>query len=283
MPSINDVIGLISSFIAFCSIWMLTKLSPNGNLMYVAMIFLGCPIIINIIATIITFKVKRGIAPSFRSFEKRHIKSLYSLGIKFFLIQIASIVIFTTSNLIISKMFGPQEVTPYNIAYKYMTLLTIGFTIIVTPYWSAVTDALAKGDIKWIKKSINRLHVCWIVSVCCAIAMVLFSPIFYNLWIGNSIKVNIFLTILCSLYACISNWNNIYAYLIAGSGKLTIQLILSLIQGLLFIPLAITLGNIFGIIGIPLALCLTLILSSIIPAVQFHKIINNKAFGIWRK
>lgn len=162
-----------------------------------------------------------------------------------------------------------------------MTLLTIGFTIIVTPYWSAVTDALAKGDINWIKQSIYRLHVCWIISVFCAIIMVLFSPIFYRLWIGNTININIFLTILCSLYACISNWNNIYAYLIAGSGKLAIQLILSTIQGLLFIPLAITLGKIFGISGIPLALCLTLILSSIIPVVQFHKIINNTAFGIW--
>ena len=42
---------------------------------------------------------------------------------KFFIIQIASIIQFQMSNFLILKYIGAVEVTEYNIAYKYMSVI----------------------------------------------------------------------------------------------------------------------------------------------------------------
>jgi O-antigen/teichoic acid export membrane protein len=79
----------------------------------------------------------RKYAPSFRYVKFSYARDLMSLGFKFFFIQIASIVIYQTSNIIIAQLFGPEQVTPFNIAYKYFNVISMGFGIIVMPFWSA--------------------------------------------------------------------------------------------------------------------------------------------------
>lgn len=282
-PALNDVLNLISNTISFLLIYILVKGNIEGGLLAVAMIFSGVPILVFLISSIITFSKKKDISPSPRYINKCHIKSIYSLGLKFFILQVTSIIIFSTSNLIISHLFGPQDVTPYNIAYKYVSVLTIGFTIVITPYWSAATDALTRGDYDWVKKSIKLLNRIWLVSLIASFILICLSPWFYSIWIGNQLHVSLKLTIICTIYACVSNWNNIYAYLLAGTGKLLIQLILAISQGIIFIPIALIMGKSLGLIGIPLSLTLVLLLSSIIPPIQLHKLLNNKAYGIWAK
>lgn len=50
----------------------------------------------------------------------------------------------------------------YNIAYKYIGLIEMAFMIIMTPFWSAATDAYARKDYQWIKgilKNYNSFHI----------------------------------------------------------------------------------------------------------------------------
>ena len=61
-------------------------------------------------------------------------------------------VLFSTDNFIISKLFGPEEVVPYNIAFKYFSIITMVYSILLTPYWSSFTEAYTKNDFVWIKK-----------------------------------------------------------------------------------------------------------------------------------
>ena len=71
--------------------------------------------------------------------------------------QIAAVVVFTTDNLIITQLFGPAQVAPYSIALKYFNIAQMGFSIIITPFWSAFTEAYTKNDYAWIKNNIKRL------------------------------------------------------------------------------------------------------------------------------
>lgn len=56
------------------------------------------------------------------------------LGLKFFIIQIATVVLYETSNLIIAQLFGPAQVTPYNVAGKYFGIIPMVMGIIMTPF-----------------------------------------------------------------------------------------------------------------------------------------------------
>lgn len=84
------------------------------------------------------YKVYR---PTLKLVDFNKAKDIFTLGLKFFVIQIAAILLYQTNNIIISQLLGPAEVTPYNIAFKYFSILSMIFMIILSPFWSAFTDA----------------------------------------------------------------------------------------------------------------------------------------------
>ncbi len=101
-------------------------------------------------------------APALKFVKFGYARDLMTLGIKFFFLQIAGIVLYQTSNIIIAQLFGAAEVTPYNIAYKYFSVIPMVMGIITTPFWSAYTEAWIKKDINWIKNSIKKLKILWL-------------------------------------------------------------------------------------------------------------------------
>lgn len=48
-------------------------------------------------------------------------------------------------------MFGPDQVTIYNLSYKYFSVLIMAFSIVISPLWSAITEAYVRKDFKWFK------------------------------------------------------------------------------------------------------------------------------------
>lgn len=75
---------------------------------------------------------------------------------KFFVGQISGMLLMCTANLVISNAISPAEVASYQIAYRYFTMLTIVFTLVSTPMWSATTDAYNRGDLNWIRSTTKR-------------------------------------------------------------------------------------------------------------------------------
>ncbi len=66
------------------------------------------------------------------------------MGAQFFIIMVCMLFIFQVINIIIVRVCGPENVTAYNIAYKYFNILNMAMMIIVTPFWSACADAYTK-------------------------------------------------------------------------------------------------------------------------------------------
>lgn len=281
-PAMNDLYAFIGSVFSLLIIYTLTKFT-DGSLLYVALTFSAIPVLVYMIGCKFAFSAYKEIKPSIRFIKLSYAKDLTGLGVKFLIIQLSSIVVFMTSNILISHLFGPSEVTPYNIAFKYFSVFTMGFTIIITPIWSAVTDAYVKGDFIWMKNTVRKLIYIWGGMTVVVAVFIYISGFVYRIWIGRETIIPFSLTIGCGIYVVISMWNNIFAYVIAGMGKLKLQLYSSVIQGLLFIPLAILLAKSFGITGVISALSLTLLLSSIWTPIQCFKLFNQTAKGIWNK
>lgn len=199
------------------------------------------------------------------------------------IIQVAVLVLYMSSNLIISHLFGPQEVTPYNIAFKLFSAVSMGFTIIITPFWSAITDAYTKREYSWIEKTVRRICLIWLLLFAGTCVLLVLSPWVYCVWIGDKVEIPFALSALCALYASLINWNNIWAYTINGTGKLFVSLILSVVQAIVYIPLAIILGKYIGVTGIVVSLCISMFISSVVAPVQTRKLLIGSAKGIWNK
>lgn len=283
LPAVNNFLGFAGSLISLIIIFILTKTTAEGSLKDVAIYFSAAPVAVYLIAYPITFKKFKEIKPSFKAIKLIYFKSLASLGINFMLIQLAVLVIFMTSNIIISKLFGPEEVTPYNIAFKYFSIVSMIFSIILAPIWSAVTDAYTRGDYSWIKRSLNKMLRIWMILVIGLVVMVAGAKLFYHLWVGDDVSVPFQLSLWMAIYTAITTLGNLFANIINGFGKLRIQLIYAIAQGIIYIPLAVFCGKMFGVQGILISLSAICIFSTLIAGYQCKLLLSQQAKGIWNK
>ncbi|MDE6460520.1 MAG: oligosaccharide flippase family protein [Paramuribaculum sp.] len=281
LPAVNDLLLFIGNLLSLLIIYILTK-TTSGTLEDVAVTYSAVPAIIYAIAYPITFLKYKSITPSLKAVKKECFHEIISLGAKFMIIQIAVLMIFMTSNVIISNILGPQEVTPYNIAFKYFSIITLGFNILMSPIWSAVTDAYSRNDLDWIRITLKRMLRIWGITFVVIVIMVLVAQPFYKLWV-KEVSVPFSLTVWCGIYVVITTFNSIYTSIINGIGYLRIQLIVSLSQGILFIPLAILCCKHLSVVGIPIALCLCLVTNALWAPKQCQLILSGKAKGIWSK
>ena len=282
-PAIPAIILLSGNALSLISVYVLTlrgetSLFAMGICLYISQLL---PLII---AFIYFFSTKyKTIFPTWESFSKPHIKQVLSLGIKFFLIQITALLLLQSNNIIIAHVCGLSEVTDFNIAFKYVNILFTVFMTLLTPLWSASTDAYARNDMEWIKKSYNRLNNIWMLLILVGIIMVTISPIFYNLWLKNKILPNIPLLSLLLLNVLFLMRSTLYRSFMNGVGKIKMQFVITLIQSIIHIPLAIILGKQFGVLGVVFTMMIWNLFNSIWEPIQFKRIISNTAKGIWGK
>jgi O-antigen/teichoic acid export membrane protein len=99
-------------------IFILTK-TTSGNLIYLGAAFSFTPVLVLLISSIWFYSHEyRKFSPSIKFVRFRYARNLMSLGIKFFIIQIAAVVLYQTSNIIFAQLFGPEQVTPYNVSWN---------------------------------------------------------------------------------------------------------------------------------------------------------------------
>jgi O-antigen/teichoic acid export membrane protein len=282
-PAKASLFNFFGSLLSGIIIFILTK-TTAGNLIYLGTAYSLTPIVILSISSIWFYSKKyKKYAPSFKYVRFRYSRNLMTLGLKFFLLQIAGLVLYQTSNIIIAQLFGAAEVTPYNIAFKYFNVIPMVLGIILLPFWSAYTEAWLKNDIGWIKSTLKKLKMFWLLLTILTLIMLIFSPYIYAMWVGKEIVVPFSLSAVIGAYVIINAWNGIYCAFLNGIGKIQLQLYTGILDMIIHIPLAIYLGKKIGIAGVILSLVILCGLNMIWTIIQYNKIINNKAKGIWAK
>ena len=284
-PSVVNLTQFLTQVFNLCFVWILTQ-TPQDSLLIYGLIFSLTPVLILLIFNIYGFRNRyKNYRPILKLWKVKYLKGITGLGLQFFILQIAAIVLFSTDNIIISKLFSPEEVVPYNLSYKYFSICIIGFSVIVTPFWSSFTDAYSKDELNWIKKAIKNLVKFWFLIPVILFFMILLADYFYKIWIGDKIVISNYLNYAMAFFVLITTFNTIFVFFINGVGKIRIQLISAIVSVIINIPLSVFFAQTlkFGIVGVILSTCVCTLYLSILLPIQYHKIINKKARGIWNK
>jgi O-antigen/teichoic acid export membrane protein len=282
-PSIPALIGLLGQCLSLLVVYLITKLTTS-SLLYIGIALSLSQIFPLVLAFIYLFSTKyKTIFPSLSYFSKPHIRSIFSLGIRFFVIQITALVIFQSNNIIIAHVCGLEDVTKFNIAYKYIYILTMAFSTFVNPLWSAITEAYIKEDTLWINNIIKRLNQLLLLLAFAGIILIMISPFVYKIWLNNTFTPNFVLLSLLLLYFIFYSRSLLYRSFMNGAGKISLQFIVTFIQSLLHIPFAILMGKYIGLPGIVMVMILWAFINAIWEPIQFSRIINKTAKGIWNR
>jgi len=277
-PAFGGLISFICALFSALIILILYKTSPGNFPRYVLATSIA-PVVVYLTASIATYrKMYQRLAPSIRLAKIEHVKKILGLGSQFFIINLAMIVVFQTDYLIILHLFGAPQVVVYNITYKYFGLTTIIFSLFVTPFWSATTEAYAKKDFAWIAQAARRLKKIFLIFFVLGAVMLAISPWFYKFWLHKSITIPFGLSLAMFIYSQLLNWGSIYVVFINGAGKIKTQFFTSIIGAIVNIPLCLILSKTLhlGPAGIIIATTICILYGYAIAPFQLRKLLQGK-------
>lgn len=279
--ALSSLFPVIGNFIACLVIYVLTK-TTEGSLINLAISISFLPVIVLFLSSIILYRgILRNVAPNIRYIDTKLIHQIFDLGVKFFIIQIQVVILFQSTNILISNVATPTDVTTYNIAYKCLSIVSMGFALILSPLWPAFTDAFVKDDFHWMKQAYKKMLKFFVLCACMVGGIILLSQPIYQLWIGDSVEVPQLMTIMVGIYTIVYMWDSLQVILLNGTGKVKLQTYITLLGMIVHIPLSLFLGHHLGAIGVVGSMIIVNSIYAVTFTTQIQKIIKQKAKGIW--
>ncbi|MDO3628845.1 lipopolysaccharide biosynthesis protein [Mucilaginibacter sp. BT774] len=278
--SLMYVVGQICVIIV---IYILTK-NTRGELNYLVFVLGGMPVFVQLLTSIIYFNTTyKHVSPSIKLINFKYSRELLSLGGVFFIIQMGALLLFETDNILITQLFGPRSVTTFNVAYKLFSMVIMIFNIIITPFWSAFTDAATKGDMAWIRRVLTKMEKYWLLLCAFTLVILFASPLIYKFWLKGSVSVPFSVSVAMAFYVMGYSWIMLQCFFLNGIGKIRMQVYLYAICTLINIPTGILLGKYMGIPGVTYSNVIIFVFMGIVLFIQSKKILNSEAKGIWNK
>lgn len=285
-PALASLMDMLIQLFLLLSIVCLMKVSSQGSLLSLGLVTCIATITVLLLTSVYFFTGSlKKFAPSIKLVHYKYAKDLLNLGGKFFIVQIAVVVCYQSNNIIITQILGPQSVTVYNVAFKYLSIASMMFNILILPFWSAFTEAYVKKDSTWMLTMLRRLRMVWGGIVGCVGILLLISSYVYDIWIkDDGIIIPFAVTFGLSFYQIVNTWGMLYSTILNGLGKVKIQLISAIAVSIVNIPISILACRVWGLSGlIWIQVILMLISSAWWSPIQVNKVLKGRARGIWNE
>lgn len=277
-----------SEFIAICNViiqimnllgLIVLKKTTESSLLAMSLLFGLSSSIIHLAYSIVIYSRFTHLRPKLLLFSKTKVSSICNIGIKFFVIQLMGMFLFTVDNLLITHFFGAVNVTPFSISNKVFNTAYSVFSAFMVPYWSRSTVAFKNSEIVWLKDSIKKTFgVAGIFIIGYIFISLFFQPI-CSIWLRKELSFQTgLIPVMCIFYSLFSILC-VECQFINGSGKINVQMISYIIIGVLNIPFSIILGVGFnmGVVGIRLATTFLVFIEVIVLAFNLLSIFRQQA------
>lgn len=245
--SVPKFFGLVTNVLTVVFLFTIAKFSHNNLALAALALALPTPLVY-LAGNIFFFKKKfRHLKPRWRIKDKKHVKDVFNLGLKFFLMQLTTLMITQSGVFIITQYLGPAEVTPYNIVNRYFYFVYFIFVLGINPYWSGFTEAYFKNDFNWIKKAIRQLFIAGVAGSILIAVMLAFSFILIPIWSKHSFEINQYRTLVytSALYTITLFFSSIIAVFLNGLSLLRLQFLIQVVIAVLTIVVSILLITTF--------------------------------------
>lgn len=270
------LIVAIQNAILLLGLIMFRKFEFNPSLLLICVWFSFVPFIVWLVASIICYSnILKDIRPSLRSIHFSFRDSFKGLNRSFFIIQVCTLIIFSTDNIIIVNYLNSTEVSIYNVVFKYFNLLLVIFNLIIVPFWASFTESYYKNDRVWIVNSFKKLILFWIGILILGLIMVIIYRPAIQLWIGEDLSISFSLILYMCASVLLTSWNNIFIFFLRAITKVNLQMKLVLFSAIINIPLSIYLINYFNSTGVIIATCIALLPLSILLPIQCYSVLKK--------
>lgn len=281
-PGMISVVAVIGQVLQIAIIFIISRIL-NQSLFAIAIMYGFVSLFDSLIIYAVVTRKHSYLVPRISKACKEYMKPLLTLGAGFFVLQICSLVLNTTDNLLISNLYGSAEVTPYSMVYKVFYMVVQIHAIIIMPMWSAYTEAATRRDMAWIKKTMKRINlITALLSVGVIVGIFLFEPL-AAIWLQKRLVYGKPLIITVAVYMIAQMIGNNYSSFLCGVGHIKISTIIAGIGAVMNIPLSILFAQSCGmrLSGIILGSLVVMMVSVLVLPIVSYRWIKGKE-KIWK-
>ncbi len=220
--------GLLSLAGAFVCVRM------KAPLPVLALVFMGATYIPLLVGSVVLFAREKWLRPGLRWVRRRHLGQIFGTGTAAMWSQLASMLMVVGPPVVIANRIAVAAVTPFSLAQKLLGALALVYTMSVWSLWPAYTEAMARGDWKWIQRTFwrtARLSAIMLVPVVVLVAVA--GQWIIRVWSGAPQAVPSWSLLMAwNVWTLLRGWNVVCNVLLCGLNRLVGQALYGLACGL---------------------------------------------------
>jgi O-antigen/teichoic acid export membrane protein len=180
----------------------------------------------NLVCTFWWFVSHPHLRPTWAPFRWVDVSPIVSMGSLFLTLSIVMSVAMSVDVLLIPRHLGVAQVTDFSVPWRVFSQLGLVATLASLPMWPASAQALADGDISWVRSRIRKmvlLNLC-LIGVPSLVAIAI-GPWLLHFWLGAAIRTDRTLIVGFATWWCLMACMYPFFMVQNGAGKVRPQLI----------------------------------------------------------
>lgn len=223
----------------------------HASLAWLVLALAGAPVVALAGNGLVLFGRRRpALRPRWRSVSSKTMAHLLGVGMLFFAIQLAGAVGYQLPVLAIAQLLGPAEVTTFNVPLRLFMVMPSLVAFFLTPLWPAYREALARGDVSWVKHTVAvSVGACVALNAAWGLALIFYGDTILRWWVGPRVVAPLGLRIGLALWGAFTGLGGPFAMFLNGAGALRFQAACAWLMAIASVALAWTLIPRFGVAG----------------------------------
>lgn len=210
--------------------------------------------------------VRPWLRPAWSHVTREVAHRILRLGVWFFIIQLAATLGYATDYFVIAQVLGSSEVTQYAVPAQLFAYVGALVAMIIAPLWPAYGEAMARGDILWVKRTLVRTLVLTLVLVLAPVAvLVAFGRPLIHLWVGETVDPSYWLLAGLGTWALLSGLGSAVAVFLNGASVLRFQAVCATLMSVTALVLKIVFARRWGVAAVPWGLVIAYTLFVAVP------------------
>ena len=192
--------------------------------------------------------------PSWRDLDRGSLKTMALTGLHFVAIDVGVLAIVRTPDVIVAQLHGPEAVAIFSAVGRMPMLMLAVFQAVLLPYWPILAEALHTGDTARLRRTaIRSLWLMLAIGAASVVVLAAMGAPFVRAWLAIDDPAIVSLV----RAACLQSLGmGVLAWFGVLFGALSMprhQLVLLSATAMLFLPLALRMGDAFGPLGVAFA------------------------------
>lgn len=218
-------------------------------------VFMLAPLLATLAAGGVMLRKDPTLRPRIDLLDKGEVASLLKTGAMFFVLQLLVSLAFASDNLILAHGSGVDAVASYSVHQKLFSPVQAMISFVMTPLWPAYRDAITRGDVAWVRRTLARSILVLAAGALAACLLLMWqSPYLMELWLKGKVDADLGLALAMCVWIPIESVRLALAMFMNGAGILKDQVYITAVFVVLCVTLKIVLTDWMGAAGLQYAM-----------------------------